>query len=222
MSVIRIRPWQVLGIADDFPDEIRFFMPPAQGAGSLLSIESLILVKLMRLIRPKKIFEFGTYKGLTTRLLLANLPDSQGKGDARIYTLDLPNLDEVRFQGSDVDLAREVLDFRRKYLDEDNAYLVKQILQDSMKFDPSPYQGQFSLIFIDANHALDYVRRDTENSFTLFSSGLGCIVWHDYGHREFPELTAYVDQLGEERKIYLIEGTKMAFMPQGFDVVSAN
>ena len=44
MSVTRIRPWQVLGIPDDFPDEIRFFMPQAQGAGSLLSIESLLLI----------------------------------------------------------------------------------------------------------------------------------------------------------------------------------
>ena len=39
-----IRPYQVLGIGDDFPEEVRFFMPPAQGAGSLLSIESLLLI----------------------------------------------------------------------------------------------------------------------------------------------------------------------------------
>jgi len=72
-----IRPYQVLGIHDEFPEEIRFFMPPAQGAVSLLSIESLLLIKLLRITQPKYLFEFGTYKGLTTRLLLANLPQSE-------------------------------------------------------------------------------------------------------------------------------------------------
>jgi hypothetical protein len=221
MSVTRIRPWQVLGISDDFHDEIRFFMPQAQGSGSLLSIESLLLIKLMRVVRPEKIFEFGTYKGLTTRLLLANLPQSDAQTEARIFTLDLPNLDEVRFQGTDVDLAREVLDYRRRYLEEKNSHLVHQILQDSMKFDPSPFVGNFSMIFIDANHALDYVKKDTENSFQMLAPGMSCVVWHDYGHPEFPELTAYVDELATKMKIFLVGGTKMAFHPRGFDPVTS-
>src|SRR6185369_2296726 len=104
-----IRPYQLLGVPDEFPEEIRFFMPPAQGAGSLLSIESLLLIKLMRITRPKYLFEFGTYKGLTTRLLLANLPAVSGASGERIYTLDLPSLEDVHFQGTDVDLAQEAL-----------------------------------------------------------------------------------------------------------------
>jgi len=59
---------------------------------------------------------------------------------------------------------------------------VKQILQDSMTFDGSEYAGKFQFIFIDGNHEVSYVRKDTENSFKMFSEDKGCIIWHDYGH----------------------------------------
>lgn len=217
-----IRPYQVLGVADEFPEEIRFFMPPAQGSGSLLSIESLLLIKLMRITKPKYLFEFGTYKGLTTRLLLANLPAVDGASGERIYTLDLPNLDDVHFQGTDVDLAREALGFERKYLGEHNRGLVKQILQDSMTFDGSEYAGKFQFIFIDGNHDVAYARRDTENSLQMLSNEKGCLIWHDYGHAEFPELTQYIEDLGKEMDVFHVEHTKLAFHPRGFEIAPRN
>jgi predicted O-methyltransferase YrrM len=214
-----IRPYQVLGIADPFPEEVRFFMPPAQGSGSLLSIESLLLIKLVRVIEPKYLFEFGTYKGLTTRLLLANLPPRSDLSDERIYTLDLPTLDNVHFKGTDVNLAREALGFERKYLGEKNSHLVKQILRDSMVFDGAEYPERFQFIFIDGNHDVSYARKDTENSFKMFSKEKGCIIWHDYGHPEFAELTQYIEDLGKQMDVYHVEHTKMAFHPRGFSVV---
>jgi predicted O-methyltransferase YrrM len=213
-----IRPYQVLGIADEFPEEIRFFMPPAQGSGSLLSIESLLLIKLMRITKPKYLFEFGTYKGLTTRLLLANLPPASGVSGERIYTMDLGNLDNVHFQGTDVTLAKEALGFERKYLAEKNHGLVKQILQDSMIFDGAQYAGKFQFIFIDANHEVAYARRDTENSLKMLSGEKGCLIWHDYGHPEFPELTQYIEELGKEMDVFHVEHTKLAFHPIGFQI----
>jgi hypothetical protein len=219
-----IRPYQLLGVPDAevFPEEVRFFMPLAQGSGSLLSLESLLLIKLMRITRPKYLFEFGTYKGLTTRLLLANLPSAPEVTGERIFTLDLPALENVHFQGTDVDLAREALGFERKYLGEPNKHLVKQILQDSMTFDGSQYAGKFQFIFIDGNHEVDYVRKDTENSFKMFSGDKGCVIWHDYGHPEFPQNTQYIEDLGREMTVYHVEHTKMAFHPRGFDVMPRN
>jgi predicted O-methyltransferase YrrM len=218
MRLAHIRPYQVLGIPDEYSEEVRFFMPPAQGSGSLLSIESLLLIKFMRVTKPKRIFEFGTYKGLTTRLLLVNLPPVESAPGERIFTLDLPNLNDVHFQGTDVDLAREALDYERKYLAEANHGLVKQILEDSMKFDATKYRRWFQFIFIDANHEVAYVRRDTENAMKMFADDRGCVIWHDYGHPEFPELTQYVDDLGSQMEIYHIEHTKLAFHPRGFQI----
>lgn len=74
-SVEVVRPYQVLLIPDTFGDEVKFFMPEPQAWGSLTTIEAMMLVKLMRIVNPRNIFEFGTYKGLTTRLLLENLSE---------------------------------------------------------------------------------------------------------------------------------------------------
>ncbi|MFC6945358.1 hypothetical protein ACFQI9_11330 [Paraburkholderia dipogonis] len=114
-KMIHIRPTHLLSIPDDFEEEIKFFMPPAQGAGSLTTIESVMLLKLLRCVEPTFIFEFGTYKGYTTRLLLENLPESNVECE-RIYTLDLPEIDNIDFQGGDKNLALEALNFKRKYL----------------------------------------------------------------------------------------------------------
>jgi predicted O-methyltransferase YrrM len=217
-----IRPYQLLGIPDAYADEIRFFMPQAQGAGSLHTIESVLLVKLLRIVEPRLVFEFGTYKGLTTRLLLANLPPIPGMEAPRILTLDLPTLEDVEFQGTDIDLAREVLGSERAYQREREAHLVHQLLQDSMRLDPTPWSGQVQYIFIDANHALPYVRQDTENAFAMLSPGRGVVIWHDYGHPEFPELTAYLEELARTRPLFHVEGTKLVFQPQGFDVRPRN
>ncbi len=220
MNLTHIRPYQILGIEDNYPEEVRFFMPQAQGSGSLLSLESIMLIKLMRVTNADYVFEFGTYKGLTTRLLLANLPikNNLDPQEKRVYTLDLPDLENVYFQGTDVDLAEEALNFKRKYLEESNSHLVNQVFQDSMKFDGEQYQKKFQLIFIDGNHEISYVKKDTENAFKMIADGPSVIIWHDYGHPEFDDNSRYLEQLGKEMKMFHIEHTKMVIHPIGFEI----
>ena len=223
MAMNHIRPYQLLGIADGYEDreEIKFFMPPAQGAGSLSTLESVVLLKLLRCVEPDYLFEFGTYKGYTTRLLLENLPASEVTG-ARIYTLDLPALDDVVFQGADKSLAQEALSFVRKYVGRERADLVKQLLQDSMALDPQPYAGKFQYIFVDANHELSYVRRDTENAFKMLADAPACVIWHDYGNPQFPELTHYLDELAREVPLYHVENSMVVFHLKGKQVLPRN
>jgi len=216
-SVIHIRPFQILAIEDGFEEEVKFFMPPAQGLGSLHTLESILLIKLMRIVNASYIFEFGTYKGLTTRLLLENLPEKIISSE-RIFTLDLPNLEGVHFQGDDHKVASEALGFHRKYLTSAKKYLVNQILHDSMTFECHDYLGKFQMIFIDGNHDVSYVKRDTENAFKMMSDAPSCTAWHDYGNKQFPELTAYIDDLAITHKIYHVENTMIAFHLRGRDV----
>ena len=217
MKITHIRPYQVLGIPDPFGEEIKFFMPQPQGSGSVSTIESILLLKLMRVVNATFIFEFGTYKGLTTRLLLENLPYRDLEIE-RIFTLDLPSLDGISFQGTDADVASEAVGFRRKYLASSKKHLVKQILLDCLEFDPEPFLKKFQLIFIDGNHELKYVQSDTKNSLEMIASSSSCIVWHDYGNPEFPELTRYVDELAKQMNIYHIEDTMLAFHLRGISV----
>lgn len=209
-QIEHIRPYQVLRIFDRFSDEIKFFMPQAQGSGSLSAIESLMLIKLIRVVDATYIFEFGTYKGLTTRLLLENLPDKTVKNE-RIFTLDLPSLEGIAFQGDDGTLAVEALDSQRKYLSSKNSTQVHQILQDSLNLDETQFLKKFQLIFIDGNHYLKYLQSDTEKSFAMLADKSSCIVWHDYGNPQFPELTAYIEKCANSIKIYHIEETMLAF-----------
>ena len=217
MQITHIRPYQLLSIPDQFDEEIKFYMPQPQGAGSVSSIEAILLIKLMRVVNASFVFEFGTYKGLTTRLLLENLPSSDVQGE-RVFTLDLPSLDGVTFQGTDVDVAIEALGFQRKYLKSSKRHLVKQILQDCLEFDPEPFLKKFQFVFIDGNHELKYVQSDTNNAFSMLGGPPSCIVWHDYGNPEFPELTKYINELAAQTSIFHIEDTMLAFSLNGMDI----
>jgi predicted O-methyltransferase YrrM len=220
-GLTHIRPGQLLSIPDNFGEEIKFFMPPAQGAGSLTTLESVILLKLLRCVNPSFVFEFGTYKGYTTRLLLENLPERNVDAD-RIYTLDLPEIDNVVFQGDDRTLAAEALGFQRKYLTSQKKNLVKQIFQDSMTLDPQQYLKKFQYIFIDANHEASYARKDTENALKMLSDSPACIIWHDYGNAQFPELTQYLEGLSDGLRLYHVEGTMLVFHLLGVEIPGRN
>lgn len=89
-----------------------------------------------------------------------------------------------------------------------------------MTLNGDEYRKQFQFIFIDANHELSYVRRDTENSLRMLANSPSCIVWHDYKNPDFPELTQYLDDLSEELKIYHIGDTMLAFHLLGHEVPS--
>jgi hypothetical protein len=213
MEMHHIRPRFVLSMPDEFSQEIRFFLP-ATWTGGLSALETIILLKLMRAVQPSRIFEFGTFEGETTRFLLANLPPAEGPSE-RIYTLDLAETENVSFEGGDGALAKRVLSSRRKYSLLPNAHLVKQLLQDSMHLDPKPYRGMFQFVFIDANHKLEYVRKDTENAFEMIGGSPNCVVWHDYGNPDFPELTKYLDDLAKDRELYHVGDTMLVFQLSG-------
>lgn len=206
-----VRPHQILGMADSYDEEIRYFMPPHEG-GSLSAIESVLLLKLARRVDPAFIFEFGTYRGDTTRLLLENLRDS------RIYTLDIPNLTDIVFEGGDLDIAERSLLIEKRYNKSSRRHWVRQIYQDSLYFNEELFPWKFQFVFIDGNHKLKYVQSDTQKAFNMISSECSCIAWHDYGNPEFPEMTEYLDTLSQTRDLFHIEETKLVFWPSGFRI----
>ena len=220
LQIEHIRPYQVLRIEDRYSDsdEIKFFMPQAQG-GSLKAIELIILLKLMRVVDSAYIFEFGTYKGLTTRFLLENLPNKNITNE-RIFTLDLSSREGISFQGADEGIAVEALHCERKYLSSKNHHLVKQIFQDCLTLDETQFLKKFQFIFIDGNHKVNYVKSDTEKSFAMLADSPSCIAWHDYTNPQFPELTAYIEELATTKKIYHIEETMIAFHLTGKEVAA--
>ncbi|MFN7564610.1 MAG: hypothetical protein ACK5TH_22750, partial [Prosthecobacter sp.] len=98
-----IRPRQIFKLVEDkFPDqnvEITLTMPPS-AIGSLLTLESSLLVALLKITEAKNIFEIGTYNGNTALLIANNTP-----ADAVVNTLDLPPDDIEMHDPSKLDLA---------------------------------------------------------------------------------------------------------------------
>jgi predicted O-methyltransferase YrrM len=171
--------------------------------------ELLCLANVTRVLRPKTIFEIGTFNGRTTSVLILNAPD-----DAQVVTLDLPPGAEVprtaAYVDTDVDLVKQ-----RKL----GSYILelglesrcRQILCDSMEFDPTPYAGTVELGFIDGAHSYEYVRNDTEKMIRMISDR-GIVMWHDYGGKgQFRPLSEYLHGLARRAPIYRVPNTSLAW-----------
>jgi hypothetical protein len=49
----------------------------------------------------------------------------------------------------------------------------------------------------------------------------GCIAWHDYSNRIYPDLKTYLDELSETRDIFFVEESMVAFYLQNDGHLSA-
>lgn len=158
--------------------------------------ELKLILHLLIAANPRAAFEFGTSDGRTTLNLAANSSE-----DSRICTLDL---------------QRERLGERFHGTSYENK--ITQLLDDSTKFDYSPYFNSVDFIFIDAGHAYNYVLNDSLAALKLLRDGKGTIVWHDYS----PSWSGVVEALHElfftEPKLSgmrHIEGTALVFARVG-------
>lgn len=131
------------------------------GTHQLIELSSLVY--LTAVLKPRIIFEMGTFLGQTTRLLALNSPPT-----SQIVTLDLPR-DRVTFN---VGEAYRGTPEERKIL---------QLYGDSLTFDFSPWNGQCDFVWVDACHDYPYVVQDSQTALKLCRPG-GWIGWHDYRH----------------------------------------
>jgi predicted O-methyltransferase YrrM len=124
------------------------------------------------------LFEFGTFDGRSSVNLLLNSPE------AHLYTLDLPP--DVRTLPEEAKVGERLRrpEFEGRYT---------QLFGDSRTFDFSPYAGQMDLIFIDAGHAYEFVKNDTQRALEMVKRDSGVIIWHDFG--QIPGVTRAVEAL---------------------------
>jgi len=204
------------GIGDIEPAEI-----PGKGPIQMLSLDSgyggmapqdlYAVLRIIRWIKPRKIFEFGTFKGVTTSHLAIN-------SEAEIYTLDLP-----RDQASDVrDYKiddRNLLPSRDDIVETTERLGVydhiHQLFGNSRTFDYNPYLKSMDLVIVDACHLYDYVMSDSRNAFELLGE-TGAILWHD-----FPtslDVTKAIRSLSRRWPMLHVEGTRLALYLRGFSL----
>jgi predicted O-methyltransferase YrrM len=151
--------------------------------------ELYCLAAIARIRRPKRIFEFGTYDGATTRWLADTVPD------AEVLTFDLPA--DLRGEWEQATLVggapgADGLGARFKGTPAESR--ITQLLGDSRTYDFSGYAGLMDMVIVDAGHSYECAHADTENALRMLSPG-GVIVWDDY---EWPGVLQAVDEAAEQ------------------------
>lgn len=182
-SDVRIFP--SINYAAILPDKCRFTFQMFPGVeASVTLIEAAALAALIKRSNAKRVFEFGTYKGVSTTQLALNLPE-----DGRVFTLDLPEDHPVYISYSK--LASE--SGMKILVPEDQAHKVTFLKADSADFDTTPYRGTMDLVFVDGYHSYEYVKNDTEKGLEMLRPG-GIIAWHDCETGR-PEVVRYLKTL---------------------------
>jgi predicted O-methyltransferase YrrM len=196
----RLRPVPVLGL---FAGLDRLAMPLSmidEESGHTNHAEGLYVAAISQLRRPRRIFEFGTFIGRTTRHLAAMNPE------AEVWTLDLP---------------REANPFR--FADRVGSYFegtpeaarIHFLREDARTFDPTPYRGTMDFIWVDGDHSYEGVRNDSEKAFQMLAPG-GAILWHDFGPDSLG-LARYVAELTQTRPLFRIARTSLLAHLDGVD-----
>jgi len=181
---------------------------PRIGA-SISLVEAAALTALIHKINAKRIFEFGTYKGVSTTQLALNLPQ-----DGMVLSLDLPEdhpayslaIPKVAEQQIAAEKGKGVL------IPRDLGGKVTFLRADSAKFDTTPHRESMDLIFVDGAHSYEYVKNDTMKGLEMLRPG-GIIAWHDCTPSH-PEVVRYLRSLTPLPTV--VCGTAIAFLVKGF------
>lgn len=144
-------------------------------ARSISLHEAVCLSALMKRANARRVFEFGTYRGVSTTQLVLNLP-----ADGKVLTLDLPVTDlNTQFELDTLGEVEVVKDARKGELIPPHLRSrIEFIALDSAKFDPGPYEGSMDLVFVDGAHTAEYVKNDSEKGWRMLRPG-GILCWHD-------------------------------------------
>ncbi len=170
------------------------------------------LLRVIRWVQPKRIFEMGTFQGVTTAHMALN-------SDAEIFTLDLPRdlaTETNGYHPLDLALLQSREEIGRRYRQFNGR--IHQLYGDSRTFDFDLYERSCDLVLVDACHLFDYVLSDSRNALKLLRE-TGAILWHDFGSSI--DVNRVCKALAQQHKIYHLEGTCLALYVRGSSLVSA-
>jgi Methyltransferase domain len=175
--------------------------------GSCPLADLACLAALAKKKGPKRVFEIGTFEGLTA-VVFARHSDPA----VRIFSLDLP---------PEKDLPRTERSFAAQSIKGPyrSGYLidvlgcgpqVERLYGDSALFDFRPYENSIDLFFIDGSHAAEYVARDTLTAFRAITPD-GWILWHDCF---VPDVFRILKRVARRHPVEQITGTTLALSRQ--------
>ena len=212
MSLVGLERWRSQEIFELFPelkDHPRIVLEHLPGEGIETRVEVLAYLALATAaIRPKQVFEFGTFRGRTALNFALNSPP-----ECRVYTLDIPKVERSSAVGRMNDADAEIMQRSETGIDYQNrdvSHKIVQLLGDSMQFDFAPYLDQIDLVFVDGGHDYAVARSDTRNALAMLRPG-GVIIWDEFAnYGDYHDvMRAVLDEIPAER-IVQIANTQLA------------
>jgi hypothetical protein len=204
------------------PTPLSIHLPPS-GIGSISLLEAACLTALSRILRPRRIFEFGTFLGYSTSLFLAN-----SEPDCQVVSVDLGDVSDDLREAANYSDAELRSDDRKndnhlrltqarlgplylRGLSEADRRRLTLLHQDSRTLDTAALglDGQVDLVFVDGGHDLETIASDTAKARAMLG-GSGAIVWHDFNSTIHGEVTRYMAGECEQDIIVSVPGTLLA------------
>lgn len=170
--------------------------------------ELIILSTLCAYRQPELCVEFGTFDGLTALHMAMNCAPG-----GRVVTLDLPPDDPIRKLDTDDTFYSHGMKVGSQFHGTPEEARIEQVFCDSTKFDDAPLHGKVDMIFVDAGHAYELVKSDSQKSLRMIQPG-GVILWHDY-HYAHDGVYRYLNELAEQVPLFQIPGTKFVCFDGG-------
>lgn len=139
----------------------------------------LALAAILEKYQPKKIFEIGTYQGITTDFFLQVLPDCE------VITIAFVNPIHTFFRKkyNNSELSEKEVG---SYVTKERRKRYKQIIGNSHLIKPKAFleeHGPVDLVFIDGDHSAKGVHQDTSLAQKILTEN-GTICWHDANPKE--------------------------------------
>lgn len=163
---------------------------------STMPHELMIMVKVIDLLQPKRIIEFGTAEGRTALNFALHLPS-----DGEVVTLDFPPA-----PGNEVGYF---------YWEQPLKSKIRQIFCGVDAWDSTPYRASAEMVFSDACDQLPGLAAETAQAFTVVKPE-GIIFRHDYSSAEGP--TLFWNQISKELPVRHLEGTTLLCLRVTSDV----
>ncbi len=170
--------------------------------------ELAVLAAICLYRQPRRIFEIGTYQGASTLAIALNTPE-----DAEVYTLDLdPSTRQTHKHGLGTGGFPQ-FEIGFHYRESPVRSKVHQLLGNSATYNFEPLLNSMNLVLVDADHTYEFVKKDTQTALALLAPS-GIILWDDYVWTErnpaCAGVTRCLNELGRSKKVYQIEGTRLA------------
>lgn len=224
-GVFLIKPRTVFQLIESrFSDPVEYSTYiPSSLIGSITLLEGAVMASLIALIQPSKIFEFGTFMGFSTSLMLRNSART-----CSVHSLDLPededgfrefaDMSEEEFLSNDVS-NDNYLKFLQashgerylKSLPEEDRSRLHLLKGDSLEFDPTAHglDHAVDFIFIDGGHESHIIDSDTKNALKMISNR-GVIAWHDFNSNIHSDVTDYLTSKSGLGPVFHVENTLLA------------